>query len=413
MTGDVNRESFIAAMDALGLTHGQAAARLGVTVTTIQNVCAPRVWARGVPPPWRAAVAKIIAEAARNGAPVAPVASMRTDDPIELPKVENNAGAQAFEADDDPQEVVEAAEPGGALGATGGDGDANDANPPNSLATGDAIACDALFGATAANVGAPFAPDVVRELAQLKQANRERFEGLLGRLRKINCPVGKLRRLIDRESGEADEEERDGRPPAQADILVALADDAELFQTPDGVAYADIEVNGHRESWSVKSTGFRRWLSRRFFEELGKAPNGETLATAIGVIEAKALHDTPVRDVFVRVGVLDGKTYLDLANDKWRAIEIDARVGASSIGPTFASGARPTCERCPSPLAAAQSMVCGHCSTLPLEKRATTTSSWRWHSSWGACAAVGLIRSWRSAASRVARNRLARRCCAT
>ena len=103
-----------------------------------------------------------------------------------------------------------------------------------------------------------------------------------------------------------------------------LAEAAELFQTPDEVACADVEVSGHRETWPVKSRGFRRWLRRRYFEEQESAPTSEAVATAIGVIEAKAMHDTPVRDVFVRVGELDGKIYLDLCNAEWRAVEIDA-----------------------------------------------------------------------------------------
>ena len=103
----------------------------------------------------------------------------------------------------------------------------------------------------------------------------------------------------------------------------ALAEAAELFQTPDEIAYADIEVDGHRETWPIKSRGFRRWLKRRYFEEFGGAPNGEAVASALGVIEAKAQHDTPVREVFVRVGELDGKIYLDLCDPEWRAVEID------------------------------------------------------------------------------------------
>ena len=104
---------------------------------------------------------------------------------------------------------------------------------------------------------------------------------------------------------------------------MALAEAADLFCTPDEVAYADIEVNGHRETWPVQSRGFRRWLKRLFFEEQGGAPNGEAVAAALGVIEAKAQHDTPVRDVSVRVGELDGKIYLDLCDVEWRAVEVD------------------------------------------------------------------------------------------
>ena len=67
---------------------------------------------------------------------------------------------------------------------------------------------------------------------------------------------------------EAGGERPDGRPPSQADILVMLAEAAELFHTPDEIGYADIEINGHRETWPIKSRGFRRWLKRRYFEEM-------------------------------------------------------------------------------------------------------------------------------------------------
>ena len=159
----------------------------------------------------------------------------------------------------------------------------------------------------------------MRALAQLKRVNRSKFEELRARLRKARCRVIELDGLIAKENGE----ERDGRPPSQANILVALAEAAELFHTPDEVAYADIEINKHRETWPVHSKGFRRWLKRRFFEELGGAPNGEAVAAAISTIEAKAQHDTPAREVFVRVGTLGGKIYLDLCNAEWRAVEVD------------------------------------------------------------------------------------------
>jgi hypothetical protein len=41
------------------------------------------------------------------------------------------------------------------------------------------------------------------------------------------------------------------------------------------------------------------------------------------VIEAKAHFDAPERIVHVRVGGLDGRHYLDLCDDTWRAVEID------------------------------------------------------------------------------------------
>ena len=46
----------------------------------------------------------------------------------------------------------------------------------------------------------------------------------------------------------------------QADILIAIAKRGVLFHNHEGVAYADIAVGGHRETWPVRSTGYRRWL---------------------------------------------------------------------------------------------------------------------------------------------------------
>ncbi len=115
-----------------------------------------------------------------------------------------------------------------------------------------------------------------------------------------------------------------GRGPTQADILIDLAQSAELFHTPDGTGFADLDINGHRETWPIRAKGFRRWLARRFFEATQGAPSSEALQSALNVIEAKAHFDAPERIVHIRVGGLDGRLYLDLGDETWRAVEIDA-----------------------------------------------------------------------------------------
>ena len=44
----------------------------------------------------------------------------------------------------------------------------------------------------------------------------------------------------------------------------------------------------------------------------------------MNVIEAKAHFDAPERPIFIRVGGLDGRLYLDLGDEAWRAVEIDS-----------------------------------------------------------------------------------------
>jgi hypothetical protein len=113
------------------------------------------------------------------------------------------------------------------------------------------------------------------------------------------------------------------RGPTQAEILIRLAQSASLFHSPDGTGFADLDVRGHRETWPIRSKAFRRWLAQRFFEETGGATSSEALQSALNLVEARAYFDAPERVVHVRVGGLDGKLYLDLCDDAWRAVEVD------------------------------------------------------------------------------------------
>ena len=114
------------------------------------------------------------------------------------------------------------------------------------------------------------------------------------------------------------------RGPTQVQVLLDIAPHAALFHAPDGTAYADLVINGHRETWPVRSKGFKRWITRQFFEKTRRAPNSQALQSALNCIESMAYFDAPLMDVHVRVGGHHGKVYLDLTDDAWRAVEIDA-----------------------------------------------------------------------------------------
>ncbi|MFO0688365.1 MAG: hypothetical protein U0900_06640 [Myxococcota bacterium] len=178
---------------------------------------------------------------------------------------------------------------------------------------------DKLVEKSVTDAGAPFAPDVLKRLAALRSEDRAAFELLRSQLKKAGCRVTALDEAIAEESGAIS-----GRGPTQAEILLQLAQGAELFHAPDGTAFADLDINGHRETWPIRGKGFRRWLARQFFEETAGAPNSEALQSALNVIEAKAHFDAPERVVHVRVGGVDGRLYIDLGDDNWRALEIDA-----------------------------------------------------------------------------------------
>jgi hypothetical protein len=177
----------------------------------------------------------------------------------------------------------------------------------------------ALVSEVITDVGAALKPANLKKLAALKRESPADFETLRAELKGKGCRLTALDEAIAQESGGG------SRAPKQADILIELAQETELFHAPDGTGFADLDIKGHRETWPIRAKGFRRWLARGFFEATGGAPNCEALQSALNVIEAKAHFDAPEHAVHIRVGGLDERLYLDLADEKWRAIEIDAQ----------------------------------------------------------------------------------------
>ena len=78
---------------------------------------------------------------------------------------------------------------------------------------------------------------------------------------------------------------------SQASVLIEVTEDAEFFHTSDGDTYATIPVNGHRETWALKSRGFRDWLSKRYYGSEGSIPNSQATQDALNTIQGIARHD--------------------------------------------------------------------------------------------------------------------------
>jgi hypothetical protein len=105
-------------------------------------------------------------------------------------------------------------------------------------------------------------------------------------------------------------------------MLTEIAACGELFHTATGTAFADLLVDGHRETWPIRSKRFRGWLRRRYYEATGGVLNGQAISSELDLLEARAQFDAPERSVHVRVAEHDGRIYLDLADEHWRAVEI-------------------------------------------------------------------------------------------
>jgi hypothetical protein len=88
---------------------------------------------------------------------------------------------------------------------------------------------------------------------------------------------------------------------------MALCDD--LFHTATGTAFADITVEGHRETWPIRSKRFRSFLRRCHYQATGEAASAAEIRSALDLLEARALFDGPERTVHIRTaGTTDTST---------------------------------------------------------------------------------------------------------
>src|SRR5215470_20276899 len=96
----------------------------------------------------------------------------------------------------------------------------------------------------------------------------------------------------------------------------------DLFHTATGTAFADITVDGHRETWPIRSKRFRGWLRRRYYQATGCAASAAEIRSALDLFEARAQFDGPERTVHIRIAEHAGHIYLDLADEQWRTVAI-------------------------------------------------------------------------------------------
>jgi hypothetical protein len=114
-----------------------------------------------------------------------------------------------------------------------------------------------------------------------------------------------------------------GKKDSQATRLVRYAREAlDLFHTPEDQAFATMKEKPH-QNWALRSRTARQSLSRLFYLREEAAPVGEVTQNAINTLEGIAVHDGPRLRVFTRLAEYEGKIFLDLGDDRWRAVAIN------------------------------------------------------------------------------------------
>lgn len=115
---------------------------------------------------------------------------------------------------------------------------------------------------------------------------------------------------------------------SQASIIVELITQLanRLFRTADNEAYVVLPLHGHQEVHKINSKSFKHFMSGLLYARTGRVPQVSALNEATQTLQALALFGdaSSVQQVHLRVARHDGKVYVDLANDKWEVVEIDA-----------------------------------------------------------------------------------------
>ncbi len=103
-----------------------------------------------------------------------------------------------------------------------------------------------------------------------------------------------------------------------------------LFMDADKEAYARIRVGEHWETWVLESSGFKEWVAAELYREAHILPKSEPIKDAILALSGIAKYGTAQQEieqkpVYLRAGLTPQGAYaLDLCNDAWQAVIIEA-----------------------------------------------------------------------------------------
>jgi hypothetical protein len=163
-------------------------------------------------------------------------------------------------------------------------------------------------------------------------------------LRAMKGKVSSPAKIVDAWIGSGDDDNQVGLRQAGELVQLVLARNAVLFHTPDRQAYAAVIIDGHREVMALRSRAFRQWLGRAYWEHTApttpaedggiallalfaaadRVPTAQAVADATATLEGLAVFDGEEIPVHVRVAHFGNEVYLDLGNDKWEAVQVDA-----------------------------------------------------------------------------------------
>lgn len=167
--------------------------------------------------------------------------------------------------------------------------------------------------------------DVISAFRAIRDNDPLEYESARTAMKQANRLI-RMEALDDFTCGDSDGgDERTSSATALAELAASRC---ELWHDEDGNAFASLdrehEGNTHREHWRIESTGFREWLGWLAHSEMGNAPSSEVIKSASNALSGKAKFDGEEHEPALRVAMTDAGYWLDLCDERWRAILITA-----------------------------------------------------------------------------------------
>ena len=128
--------------------------------------------------------------------------------------------------------------------------------------------------------------------------------------------------LLDAPETDGEPEQKKIRDTPAVELFKLLCDSGVIpFRTVDlDGCFVRFPVSGHFEIAGLRSERFKAWAVDKNFHATGREP--QDIYGALMLMEADAWKGPKVK-TYVRVGRCEGKIYLDLCDDGYRAVEID------------------------------------------------------------------------------------------
>nr|NIV67432.1 hypothetical protein [Candidatus Bathyarchaeota archaeon]NIW34075.1 hypothetical protein [Candidatus Bathyarchaeota archaeon] len=108
----------------------------------------------------------------------------------------------------------------------------------------------------------------------------------------------------------------------QVDTILKLLGDPVLFHDQHDTPYIRLEQSNAKITIPVKSRRFKTWLANLFYTKTDNVPNSDTIRDVIRVLRGKALFEGQEYTLYNRVAPADHGFWIDMCDDKWRAIRV-------------------------------------------------------------------------------------------